>query len=159
MTQLARNPFEVYNDIDGTPLEAGYLYFGEYGQNPVTNPVNVYWDSGFTNIASQPIRTINGFADRNGSPAKIYVPGNYSILIRDRKQQTIMSSLFEEIESTAAAAGTVLRRHLQLALLGSRECKLIFLAKQFHFLPVRTPMFISTMPDSFSSNQMLRIGY
>ena len=105
MTQLARNPFEVYNDIDGTPLEAGYLYFGEYGQNPVTNPVNVYWDSGFTNIASQPIRTINGFADRNGSPAKIYVPGNYSILIRDRKQQTIMSSLFEEIESTAAADG------------------------------------------------------
>ena len=105
MTQLARNPFEVYNDIDGTPLEAGYLYFGEYGQNPVTSPVNVYWDSGFTNIASQPIRTINGFADRNGSPAKIYVPGNYSILIRDRKQQTIMSSLFEEIESTAAADG------------------------------------------------------
>lgn len=105
MVQLAKTPFEVYYDIDGTPLESGFLYFGAYGLNPETNPVQVYWDSGFTNVATQPIRTINGYADLNGSPAKIYVPGNYSVTIRSRRGELVVSSLYEEVESTEAADG------------------------------------------------------
>ena len=105
MVQLAKKPFEVYYDINGMPLENGYLYFGAYGLNPETNPVQVYWDSGFTNIASQPIRTVNGYADLNGSPAKVYVPGNYSITIKNKRGELVASSLYEEVESTEAADG------------------------------------------------------
>lgn len=105
MVQLAKTPFEVYYDINGMPLENGYLYFGSYGLNPETNPVQVYWDSGFTNIASQPIRTVNGYADLNGSPAKVYVPGNYSITIKNKRGELVASSLYEEVESTEAADG------------------------------------------------------
>jgi hypothetical protein len=31
-------PYLVFTDIDGAPLEAGYIYVGEYGLDPQTNP-------------------------------------------------------------------------------------------------------------------------
>ncbi len=105
MAQTAKSPFEVYYGTDGTPLENGYIYFGEYGQNPESVPVEIYWDESLTIQASQPVRTVNGYASRNGSPSNVYVPNNYSITLRDRNKNFVFSALFNEIESTAAANG------------------------------------------------------
>jgi len=94
-TYAINNPFEVFTDINGEPLEAGYIYIGEPNQNPITNPITVYWDDSFVYPASQPIRTIGGFASRNGSPGDIFINPNiidsYSILIKNKKNEIVFS--------------------------------------------------------------------
>lgn len=76
-------PFPQFFDIDGSPLDAGSLYLGTVNLNPETNPITVYWDAAGTQPAAQPIRTLNGYAVRNGTPALIYVPGDYSLTVRN----------------------------------------------------------------------------
>jgi hypothetical protein len=54
--------------------------------NPQTNPVVAYFDAALTIVAPQPLRTINGYVSRAGTPAQIYVDGvNFSILVQDSK--------------------------------------------------------------------------
>lgn len=76
--------FGQHFDLDGDPLQSGYLYFGTANLNPVTNPVAVYWDAAGTLPAAQPIRTLNGYPVRNGTPALIYTSGFYSMLVRNK---------------------------------------------------------------------------
>ena len=79
-------PFPVFQDRDGQPLDNGYVWIGEPRLNAQTNPVNVYFDEALTIAAAQPLRTINGYVSRSGSPAQIYVDGvNFSILVQDSK--------------------------------------------------------------------------
>lgn len=77
-------PFSPYYDLDGSPLDAGSLYFGEVDENPETNPVTVYWDAALTQPAAQPIRTLNGFPIRSGSIGFLYASDNYSLTVRNR---------------------------------------------------------------------------
>lgn len=81
---IIKEPIPVFKELDGTPLEAGYIYFGVANQNPETNPVTVYWDSAMTQPAAQPIRTLAGFAVRNGTPTNLYSSGAYSITVRNK---------------------------------------------------------------------------
>lgn len=82
MTALAIvNPISQFFDLDGTPLQAGALYFGVANTNPMTSPATVYWDAAATQPAAQPIRTSNGFPMRAGTPASIYTSGNVSLLV------------------------------------------------------------------------------
>lgn len=86
MTALATlNPISQYFDFDGSPLDAGYLYFGAVGQNPVTAPQTVYWDAAATQPAAQPIRTLNGYPMRGGAPAIVYAVADYSLLVNDKR--------------------------------------------------------------------------
>lgn len=79
-------PFPVFQDRDGQPLENGYIWLGEANLNPQTNPVVAYYDDALTIVAAQPLRTINGYVSRSGTPAQIYVDGvNFSILVQDSK--------------------------------------------------------------------------
>jgi hypothetical protein len=79
-------PFPVFNDRDGQPLENGYVWIGVPNLPPQTNPVNVYFDDALTILAPQPLRTINGYISRTGSPAQVYIDGvNFSILVQDSK--------------------------------------------------------------------------
>jgi hypothetical protein len=79
-------PFPVFQDRDGQPLDNGYVWIGEPNLNPQTNPVVVYFDEALTIPAAQPLRTLNGYISRSGSPAQIYVDGvNFSILVQDSK--------------------------------------------------------------------------
>jgi hypothetical protein len=71
LIQLAP-PYPVFTDKNGDPLDNGYLYFGVVNLNPETNPIQVYYDSTFTQPVAQPIRTSNGYPMRNGAPALIY---------------------------------------------------------------------------------------
>jgi hypothetical protein len=87
MTPLSiQVPFPVFQDRDGQPLDNGYVWIGEPNLNPQTNPVVAYFDADLTIPAAQPLRTINGYVSRAGTPAQIYVDGvNFSILVQDSK--------------------------------------------------------------------------
>ena len=87
MTPLSiQVPFPVFQDRDGQPLDNGYVWIGEPNLNPQTNPVVAYFDAALTIPAAQPLRTINGYVSRAGTPAKIYVDGaDFSILVQDNK--------------------------------------------------------------------------
>lgn len=96
-------PFPQYFDTDGSPLDAGYLYFGVANQNPQTSPITVYWDAAGTQPAAQPIRTVNGFAARSGTAAVVYVPGDYSLTVRDSVGRLLPSSQSSATTANSAA--------------------------------------------------------
>jgi hypothetical protein len=79
-------PFPVFQGRDGQPLENGYVWIGEPNLNPQTNPVVAYYDAALTIIAPQPLRTLNGYISRAGTPAQVFVDAaNFSILVQDSK--------------------------------------------------------------------------
>ena len=85
-------PYPIFTDIDGSPLEGGYVWIGTANLDPQTNPINVYWDAALTISAAQPIRTIGGYPARNGTPARLYVNSSYSIRIANKNGATVISS-------------------------------------------------------------------
>jgi hypothetical protein len=91
LTQVT-GPYPIFTDLDGTPLDDGYLYIGDVNDDPETNPIQVYWDSNLTIPASQPIRTSNGYAYRNGTPALLYTAGAFSITIRNKREEFVLYS-------------------------------------------------------------------
>lgn len=86
-------PYPIFTESDGLPLENGYVWIGQANQNPITNPINVYWDAGFTQPAVQPIRTLGGYPVNAGTPARLYVDSNYSIQVKNKNGTTIYSAL------------------------------------------------------------------
>ena len=93
MTALSiQPPFPILTDRDGSPLEAGYIWIGAANLAPQTNPIAVYWDAALTQAAAQPIRTAGGYPVNNGTPARLYVDSDYSILVQNRKATTVYSA-------------------------------------------------------------------
>lgn len=79
-------PYPVFYDRDGQPLDNGNIYIGDANQDPVTNPLQVYFDEALTIPASQPLKTSGGYVYRNGTPAQLYVDAvNFSISVKDDK--------------------------------------------------------------------------
>jgi len=108
------SPFPQFFDSNGQPLDAGQLFVGQPGQNPITSPAPVFWDLAGTQPASQPIPTLNGYPVRGGTPSRFYTAGDFSLLIRSRKGKTIayLSSAatgkhVKEERQTATAGQTV----------------------------------------------------
>lgn len=97
-------PFHpIYTDIDGSPLDSGYIYIGGENLNPEieSKQVNVYWDAALTVPAAQPIRTINGYPSRDGSFAAMYVAESaISMTIRNKNGELVDTSL-SEADATA----------------------------------------------------------
>jgi hypothetical protein len=91
LTQVT-GPYPIFTDLDGTPLDDGYLYIGAINDDPETNPIQVFWDSALTIPATQPIRTSNGYAYRNGTPALLYAGGEFSITIRNKRNEFVLYS-------------------------------------------------------------------
>ena len=85
-------PYQQYFDSDGSPLDSGYVYFGVADLNPETNPVTVYWDSAGTIPAAQPVRTLNGYTVRNGTPTEIFTAIDYSQTVKNSRGATIIYS-------------------------------------------------------------------
>lgn len=86
-------PIAFFVDRNGDPLQEGYLYFGEVDQNPETAPQPVYWDKAGTKVAAQPVRTINGYPVRNGSPSQLFIETDHSLTVRDRQQRIVVTAL------------------------------------------------------------------
>ena len=77
--------YPIISDKSGAPLDNGIIYIGEAGQNPENYPIQIYYDEGFTILAPQPLRTVNGYFSRNGSPAKIFIDAvECSIVVKDK---------------------------------------------------------------------------
>lgn len=85
-------PYPVFADIDGQPLEAGYVWIGTENLDPQTNPINVYWDEALTILAPQPIRTLAGYPSRNGTPGRLYVNSDYSIRVMNKNGSVVYSA-------------------------------------------------------------------
>lgn len=87
-------PFRVFTDVDGEPLEDGYIYIGAVNQNPQAVPIPVFWDIALTIPAAQPIRTLGGYPSRSGTPSRMYVaPSEYSISVRNKNSTLVFSDL------------------------------------------------------------------
>lgn len=93
MTALSIQPtYPIFTDIDGQPLEAGYIWIGTASLNPLTNPISVYWDAALTQPAAQPIRTVGGYPVNSGTPARLYVNSDYSIQVQNRNGSVVYSA-------------------------------------------------------------------
>lgn len=107
MTALAiAQPLPQFFDISGDPLSAGKIYLGTPYLNPETNPVTVYWDAAATQPAAQPLRTLNGYVVRNGTPAAVFVAGDYSLTVRDRRGRLVITAPTSTAYSLLAYLGT-----------------------------------------------------
>jgi hypothetical protein len=93
MSALSVNPtFPIFTDIDGQPLENGYVYVGAANLDPQGNPINVYWDAALTQLAVQPIRTRGGYPVNSGTPARLYVNSDYSIRVTNKNGSVIYNA-------------------------------------------------------------------
>lgn len=111
----AESPIDIYFDLDGKPLDGGFVYFGLPNQNPETAPAAVFWDAAGTQPASQPIRTLNGFPSRNGTIAPVYTAGDYSVTVKNRRGLLVNYANSAQNFSNASAVATALAA-LQAAL-------------------------------------------
>lgn len=108
---LLQQPYAQFNGLDGLPLNNGYIYIGLVGSNPEVSPTTVYWDENLTIPASQPLRTINGYPARNGSPAKIYCATDAQMTVRDANGNLVYSDK-AKLELDISNAKTVRREIL-----------------------------------------------
>ena len=93
MSSQIINPYPLFLDLQGNPLQGGLLYFGVANQNPETSPITVYWDGALTQPAAQPISTINGFPARSGTPAQLFISSTYSVTVKDSTGALVSSTL------------------------------------------------------------------
>lgn len=99
---LVTVPFVVFHDIVGQPINGGYIYVGTENVDTIANPISVYWDSEMSIPATQPIRTVNGYPARNGSPGNLYVAESaFSMIVKTSKGATA----FSRASMTSAAGG------------------------------------------------------
>lgn len=82
-------PFGQCFDLAGKPLTGGAVYYGLAGQNPINNPIVVYWDADGDREAAQPIQTLNGYPVRSGTPTLVFANVAYSMLILDAAGRTV----------------------------------------------------------------------
>ena len=93
MTALSiQPPFPIFTETDGQPLEDGYIWIGVVNLPPIGNPVAVYWDAALTQPAALPVRTRGGYPVNNGTPARLYVGSDYSILVQNKNGSVIYSA-------------------------------------------------------------------
>jgi len=95
-------PFPIFYDRDGLPLDNGDVYIGVANLDPITNPIQAYYDQALTITANQPLKTSSGYIYRNGTPTQIYVNAtDFSITVNDSKGLFVYNSP----TSTSVAAG------------------------------------------------------
>lgn len=93
-SQSINNSFTVFTDIDGNPVENGYIYIGTAGTSPAASPINVYWDAALTVPASQPIRTIGGYPSNSGSVGTLYIDeDDYSLTVANRNNSVVYTAV------------------------------------------------------------------
>lgn len=88
--------YYVFTDSLNAPLDNGYIYIGDANLDPEVYPAKVSWDKAGLYPVTFPIRTIGGYAVRDGLPTDIYINiednYQYSILIQDEDEVEVFSS-------------------------------------------------------------------
>jgi hypothetical protein len=114
-----QSPFQQLFDTNGSPLDDGYVYIGTANTNPETSPIAIYWDDAGTIPAAQPLRTLNGYLVRSGTPARVYTAlEDFSMTVKDRQGRVVFSvldatSLSNLQSSLASSSGSSLVGFLQ----------------------------------------------
>ena len=92
MSNTVTQPHPIFADIDGSPLNEGFIFIGESEKDPISFPVNVYWDSDLTELAEQPLRTKNGYIVNGDNQARIFTNvNNCSVSIRNKNNTIVLS--------------------------------------------------------------------
>ncbi len=94
MSALSIEPtYPTFTDSDGSPLDDGYVWIGTAGSaTPIANPQTAYWDAALTQVVTQPVRTRGGYPLNAGAVGRLYVNGDYSILVRNRNGYDLYSA-------------------------------------------------------------------
>lgn len=101
------SPFEIFTDVDGNPLEDGFIFIGQTGLNPIGNPISTFFDAALTVPAVQPIRTKGGYASNAGAPSRIFIAEtSYSALVRNKNNFQIVLSLTSPATSLIGPASS-----------------------------------------------------
>lgn len=116
MTTSVSPIYAQYKDLDGQPLENGYIYVGTANQNPETAPIAIYFDPAGTQPAAQPLRTSNGFIYRAGTPTNVFAAANYSLTVRNQQGELVFtvasaseaSSIGEIVQNLIVQGDTIL---------------------------------------------------
>lgn len=114
-----QSPFQQLFDTNGSPLDDGYVYIGTANANPETSPIAIYLDDAGTIPAAQPLRTMNGYIVRSGTPARVYTAlDDFSMTVKDRQGRVVFSVLDATSDSNltnalAASSGSSLVGFLQ----------------------------------------------
>ncbi|VVE59454.1 hypothetical protein PIN31009_05537 [Pandoraea iniqua] len=86
------NPVPIFIDLDGNPLNGGFIYVGVADTDPMTNPVSVYQDVERTIAMTQPLRTIDGMVAVNGKAKQVFVGANsFSLAVFDKQGRLVIS--------------------------------------------------------------------
>ena len=120
-------PYPAFAGADGQPLENGYIWIGAVNLNPQVNPIAVYWDAAQTIAAAQPIRTLNGYPVRNGTPARFYVASDYSIQVFDAKGSVVYTSLNDNLSGNGSVASNATGNGIQIIFSVSSAPSAIFI--------------------------------
>ena len=120
-------PYPAFAGADGQPLENGYIWIGTVNLSPQTNPISVYWDAAQTIAAPQPIRTLNGYPSRNGTPARFYVASDYSIQVLDSKGSLVYTSLNDNLSGNGFVASNATGNGVQTIFAVSSSPSAIFI--------------------------------
>lgn len=97
MTYFPVQPrYSVYIDSLGDPLDDGYIYLGKANLDPTVYPAKASWDEAGLYPITFPVRTMNGYPLRDGTPAQMYLNfadnTEYSVLINDEDGVEVFSS-------------------------------------------------------------------
>lgn len=92
--------YPIFTDIDGQPLEDGYVWIGVSGLEPQANPQTAYWDAALTQVATQPVRTRGGYPLNGTAIGRLFTGAPYSIKVQNKRTSTIATDL-----SASAGAG------------------------------------------------------
>lgn len=101
MSSKIQTPYPLFSDIDGHPLDAGFIYIGEAGKNPEVYPIPVFWDEDLTIPAAQPARTRNGYLSYYGRAGKLYSSSDQcSITVSNKRGKIIYTDLYADLAIT-----------------------------------------------------------
>ena len=109
MSNKVTTPYPLFSDIDGSPLIAGFLFFGESGKDAKQFPISVYWDEAKTLPATQPISVRNGLIVKDNVPSAIFIEeSSCSIAINNRNNYPIRQILvFDQLPTIKVAKSLV----------------------------------------------------
>lgn len=99
-------PYPVFADIDGKPLEDGYIWLGVSGLEPQANPQTAYWDAALTQVVTQPVRTRGGYPLNGSTIGQLFTADAYSIKVQNKNGSTIVLDLFDGSLSSAGVTFT-----------------------------------------------------
>lgn len=83
MANLVKSPYPLFTDIDGSPLDNGYI---------TISPLQAYWDKELT-LPANDIRTKGGYPDNGGVTGQLYTEDtDYTITVRNKKDFVVYAS-------------------------------------------------------------------